>query len=148
VSAAVQGLRLARWAGERTFREPLVFILHVGYAFVPIGFLALAVSILWPSALSSVDALHAWTVGAIGVMTLAVMTRATLGHTGRELTTTSATRIIYVAIVAAALTRLCAASLTLYASAMLTLSAVAWIIAFGTFTLQYGPMLLTARRAS
>jgi len=145
VAAVVQAVRLARWAGERTWREPLVLILHAGYAFVPLGFVTLAVSILWATVVSTSDALHAWTVGAVGVMTLAVMTRATLGHTGRDLAATTATRVIYVAIVVAALARL---SVPLFAqpTAFLTFSALAWIAAFATFVLQYGPMLLTARR--
>ena len=78
----LQALRLARWAGERTGAEPLVLVLHVGYAFVPLGFLLLGAAILLPGVLPPSAALHAWTAGAISVMTLAVMTRASLGHTG------------------------------------------------------------------
>lgn len=145
-AAAAQAWRLGRWAGERTWREPLVLVLHAGYAFVPLGFATLAVSILWPGALAQSEALHAWTVGAVGVMTLAVMTRATLGHTGRDLTATRSTRTIYLAIVVAALARISAASLSSYASIALTFSATAWLAAFGLFVLVYGPMLVTARR--
>jgi uncharacterized protein involved in response to NO len=80
----LQTLRLARWAGERTLRDRLVLVLHVAYAFVPIGFVLAAlgaIGLVMPSA-----GLHAWMIGAAGMMTLAVMTRATLGHTGRNLT--------------------------------------------------------------
>ena len=79
VTAVLNIVRLARWAGDRTWRDRLVLILHVGYAFVPLGFLlasAAALDIIVPSA-----GIHAWTVGAAGTMTLAVMTRASLGHT-------------------------------------------------------------------
>ena len=145
-AAAVQALRLGRWAGLRTWREPLVLILHAGYAFVPLGFVAVAGSILWPGVLSASDALHAWTVGAIGVMTLAVMTRATLGHSGRALTATAATCIIYLAIVFAALTRIGAALLPAFALSTLMVSAIAWILAFATFAFTYGPLLVGPRR--
>jgi NnrS protein len=82
---AIAGLlhlvRLGRWAGDRTWRERLVLILHVGYAFVPLGFLLNAASAF---ELVPVGAgIHAWMVGAAGTMTLAVMSRATLGHTGQ-----------------------------------------------------------------
>src|SRR5262249_6369618 len=80
VAAFAHPARLARWAGDRTLRDRLVVVLHAGYAFVPVGFLLVglgALGIVAPSA-----GIHAWTVGAIGTMTLAVMTRASLGHTG------------------------------------------------------------------
>jgi uncharacterized protein involved in response to NO len=81
-------VRLYRWACERTVTEPLVLILHVAYAFVPIGFLLLALAILTPWLVPPTGAVHGWTAGAIGIMTLAVMTRASLGHTGRSLKAT------------------------------------------------------------
>src|SRR5262249_10324805 len=105
IAAVVQAGRLARWAGERTWREPMGFILHLGYAFVPLGAWALGVAILWPQAISPTGALHAWTTGAIGTMTLAVMTRATLGHTGRAIAAGPPTIAIYGAILFAALAR-------------------------------------------
>ena len=85
IAGVLQTARLARWAGDRTFADRLVLVLHVGYAFVPIGFLLLGAAILWPSEWPASAGLHAWMVGAIGLMTLAVMTRASLGHTGHEL---------------------------------------------------------------
>src|SRR5450759_1125773 len=96
-TAVLNIVRLARWAGDRTWRERLVLILHVGYAFVPFGFLlasAAALELAAPSA-----GVHAWTVGAAGTMTLAVMTRASLGHTGKALTASAVTQAIYAAIV-------------------------------------------------
>jgi uncharacterized protein involved in response to NO len=82
VAAILQVFRLARWAGERTARERLVLILHVAYAFVPLGFVLTSLAafgLVQPSA-----GLHAWMAGAVGTMTLAVMTRASLGHTGHN----------------------------------------------------------------
>ena len=77
-------VRLARWAGDRTGASDCLLILHVGYAFVPLGFLlnaASAFGLVPPGA-----GVHAWMAGAAGIMTLAVMSRATLGHTGQRLT--------------------------------------------------------------
>ena len=82
---------MARWAGERTLRDRLVLVLHVAYAFVPIGFGLAALSAIGLAVPSA--GLHAWMVGAAGMMTLAVMTRATLGHTGRELNASTATQL-------------------------------------------------------
>ncbi len=102
-------MRLARWAGDRTWRERLLLILHVGYAFVPIGFLLNAASAFGLVAGSA--GIHAWMAGAAGIMTLAVMSRATLGHTGQRLTASATTQAIYVAIIVAALSRICCISL-------------------------------------
>jgi len=147
-AAVVQFARLARWAGARTWREPIVLILHVGYGFVPLGALILGASILWPDTITPSGALHAWTTGAIGVMTLAVMTRATRGHTGRAITSTPATTLIYCAIVIAALARIVAPMLASAYLPVLIVSAVAWIAAFGVFVLTYGPMLLFKKRSA
>ena len=145
VMTIAQAARLARWAGERTWREPILFVLHLGYALVPLGALLLALSILWPNMLPPSGALHAWTTGAMGMMTLAVMTRATLGHTGREIVTTSPTIVIYGAILAAALIRVCAPLLSSIYYQSLLAAALCWIIAFGTFIVFYGPMLVRAK---
>jgi uncharacterized protein involved in response to NO len=134
-------IRLGRWAGDRTWRERLVLILHVGYAFVPIGFLLNAAS-----AFGSVPAsagMHAWMVGAAGVMTLAVMTRATLGHTGQELTASVSTQIIYVAAVVAALARICAVIEPVHGEPLLDLAAFAWVAAFVGFAISFGPVLIS-----
>ena len=106
LAGALQLVRLARWAGERTFRERLLLVLHVGYAFVPLGFLlnAAAAFDVVPASAGT----HAWMAGGAGIMTLAVMTRASLGHTGQELTASTATQAIYLAIITAAVARICA----------------------------------------
>jgi uncharacterized protein involved in response to NO len=146
VMAVVQSARLLRWAGERTWREPILLVLHVGYAFVPLGALTLAVSILRPDIMPPSGALHAWTTGAMGTMTLAVMTRATLGHTGRDVTSTPANVAIYAAILAAAMARIAAPLLPAIYLPMLWLAAATWLLAFGIFVIAYGPMLLRARQ--
>jgi len=141
----VQAARLSRWAGASTWHEPILFILHVGYAFVPLGALMLSLSILWPAMLPASGALHAWTTGAMGTMTLAVMTRATLGHTGREVASTPATMLIYGAILVASLARIAAPLLpTIYYQALLV-AGIGWLLAFGIFLGVYGPMLVAAK---
>ena len=138
IAGCMQSTRLLRWAGDRTLAEPLVLVLHVGYAFVPIGFLLLGVSAVSTIVPASAG-LHAWTAGAIGLMTLAVMTRASLGHTGQPLRAGRATQIIYAAVFGAAVARIVAAfsgSITL-----VEFAGLAWIAAFGGFVLLYGPLL-------
>lgn len=135
--------RLWRWAGERTGTEPLVAILHIAYAFVPIGFALLALGILRSDILAVSGALHAWTAGAIGTMTLAVMTRASLGHTGKPLAATTAIKLIYAAVICAALARI-VAGFGVARDPLLNLAAAAWIFAFAGFAIVFGPLL--ARR--
>jgi uncharacterized protein involved in response to NO len=149
LAAFVQAARLGRWAGGSTWREPILLILHLGYAFVPLGALILGVSIFRPDLIPASGALHAWTTGAMGVMTLAVMTRATLGHTGRDVVTTKATLAIYGAILAAALARVAAPLLPAadYYPA-LVVAAACWFAAFGGFVAVYGPMLVAPRKGA
>jgi uncharacterized protein involved in response to NO len=136
--------RLYRWAGERTAAEPLVLILHVAYAFVPIGFLLLALAILTPRLVVQTGAMHGWTAGAIGLMTLAVMTRASLGHTGRPLTATRPIQFIYVAAFVAAFARIVAA-FDVLRQPMLHISATAWVLAFVGYVIVYAPLLARQR---
>lgn len=136
-------LRLARWAGDRTLREGLLVILHIGYAFVPVGFLLAAAS--YPYDLPPSAGLHAWMAGAAGVMTLAVMSRATLGHTGQALHASKATLLIYVSIIAAALLRIGAVLMPGYVP-LLHMAALAWAVAFIGFAVAYAPLLIGYRK--
>jgi len=142
-AAAAQAIRMARWQGASTWREPLLTILHVGYAFIPLGFALLGLSLVRPDLMPATGALHAWTAGAIGVMTMGVMTRVSLGHTGRAVTASPATVAIYLAVLIAAIARV-VAPLT-DATTLLVASAMAWMIAFALFALVYGPMLVRPR---
>jgi uncharacterized protein involved in response to NO len=144
VAAGCHAARLGRWAGHRTFAEPLVLVLHVGYACVPLGFALLALAIALPGVVAASGALHGWTVGAVGTMTLAVMTRASLGHTGRPLVATPPILFIYGAVILAAAARL-AGAFGVGREGLLTLSAAAWVAAFAGFVVTFGPMLLTPR---
>lgn len=140
MAGALHVVRLARWAGDRTMSDRLVLVLHVAYAFVPVGFLLLGAALLWPRAIAASAGIHAWTTGAVGLMTLAVMTRATLGHTGRPLTASLATQIIYLCALVAALARI-AAALGGWTD-LLHVAGLAWIAAFGGFVVIYGPLLV------
>src|SRR5690606_37154958 len=84
-AGALQLARLVRWQGRQTLAEPLVWSLHLGFLWLPLGLLLLGLGVFLPSALPATAGLHALTAGAVGAMTLAVMTRATLGHRRRPL---------------------------------------------------------------
>jgi uncharacterized protein involved in response to NO len=142
----LQVARLARWAGDRTLRDRLVLVLHVAYGFVPLGFLLAgfgALEMLVPSA-----GIHAWMAGAAGLMTLAVMTRATLGHTGQPLAASAATQLLYLSVFVAAIARLCAAIEPAWQVALLCVAAVAWTAGFAGFAVLFAPLLWRQRRAS
>ncbi len=138
------GIRLARWRGAAALREPLLWVLHVGYAWLAFGFLLLAFNSFEPL-LPPATALHALTIGAIGTMTLAVMTRASLGHTGRALVAGPGTALIYLLVTLAAILRLLAPLAGVRYFAVLTCAGAAWSAAFGLFVLLYGPVLMSPR---
>ncbi len=134
-------VRLVRWYGWLTWPEPLVLLLHVGY-----GWLALSL-VLWGGAILGLgvpmtDALHAFTTGAVGSMTLAVMTRASLGHTGRMRQADRMTVLIYMLVNLAALLRVFGPATGLPESFVLSVAALCWSGAYLLFSGIYGPYLL------
>lgn len=139
--------RLARWAGYRTARDPLVLVLHVAYMFVPAGFIVAGLASLQPETFPAASGAHVFGVGAIGSMTLAVMTRATLGHTGRELRADLPTCVLFAAVLLATPFRL-AAILLPGARELLHISAALWVVAFLGFAVFYGFALVRPRIAS
>lgn len=143
-AGCLQVFRLARWAGDRTVADRLVLVLHIGYAFVPLGFIMVGLSTFTP-AVPPTAGLHAWTAGAIGLMTVAVMTRATLGHTGQPLQAGRATQAIYGLLLTAALVRVVAAFFD--SIDLLEFAGAAWIAAFVLFVLLYGPLLAMRKPA-
>ena len=136
--------RLSHWCGLATVREPLLLVLHAGYAWLALGIALLGLSGL-ATAIPPSAALHALTVGAVGTMTLAVMTRATLGHTGRTLAADGATVAIYLLVTLAALLRLLSPVFGSHAALVVSLAGLAWSAAFATFALHYGPFLMGTR---
>lgn len=131
--------RLLRWAGWRTARDRLVLVLHVAYLFVPIGFL-IGAAAAFGAATGSAGA-HAWTVGAAGLMIMAIMSRASLGHTGRALAASWPIQGVYALLAAAALTRIAASMHPDVYMALLHAAALAWVLAFGGFAILYWAIL-------
>lgn len=147
VAALLLVLRLLRWRGWRTGAEPLVAILHVGYGWLAVGLALIGLSVLAPAILSAATALHGVTVGAAGVMTLAVMTRATLGHTGRALTADAPTIVIYLLVNIGAAARLMAPFAPFDYTAAISVASALWGGAFALFAAVYGRYLLSPRLA-
>ena len=131
-------VRLSRWAGHRTGAESLVWSLHAGYAFLPLGALGLGFGILFPDTIGMAAAQHLWMAGAIGLMTVAVMTRATLGHSGQPLTAGPGTLSIYLLIIISVLARGAAGWMPAQSEWLHMLAGLGWLGAFGTFVLVYG----------
>jgi uncharacterized protein involved in response to NO len=141
-----QATRLVRWRGAAAWREPLVWVLHLGYGWLALGLLLLGANGLFPE-LPQTTALHALTVGAIGTMTLAVMSRASLGHTGQPLAAGPGTTAIYLLVTVAALLRLSAPLAGGSYLLVLTLAGACWSGAFGLFFVLYAGLLARPRVA-
>ena len=119
-------------------------ILHIAYAFLPLGFLLLGLGTVTPS-IPTTAGIHAWTVGAIGLMTVAVMTRATLGHTGQSLKADLATQAIYGLIFLSAVLRITAAFFS--SLVLIEAAAVCWLLGFALFVIAFGPILVLRKPA-
>lgn len=143
-AATGQAVRLARWRGWRAAADPIVLVLHVGYAWIPIG-LALLGAWQFGAPVPRSAAIHALTTGAMATMILAVMTRAILGHTGRELRASPATVLCYILATVAALLRVSAPMLFKDYRIGMDVAGAAWLAAFLLFLGAYGPMLLSRR---
>jgi uncharacterized protein involved in response to NO len=144
IAGVLQLARLLRWRGWRTVRDPLVLILHVGYAWLPVGLLLLGWSIVG-TAIPRTAAIHALTAGAMATMILAVMTRATLGHTGRDLEANAATVAIYALVTLGAAARLIATLGGFDYRMGIEVSGALWGGAMLLFALAYGPILFRPR---
>ena len=147
-AALLHTMRVCRWRFWRTTSEPLLLILHIGSLWLALWLALEAVAALLPDALDASTALHALTTGAVGTMTLAVMTRAILGHTGRPLTAGPLTITIYLLVNAGALLRILAPFLPFDRLGALTVSGSIWASAFILFALAYAPMLLVPRKGN
>ena len=140
-SGCVNLARLFRWHGWATWREPLVLTLHLGFGWLALSLLILGGAILGMG-IPKEDAVHALTTGAVGTMMLAVMTRASLGHTGRPRQAGPMTIFIYVLVTLGAILRIFGPSTNLPTTLVLGLAAVGWSSAYVLFALVYGPFLL------
>lgn len=142
-AAIMHGYRLARWCGLATWREPLLFVLHAAYAWLPIGYALLGCSVMgW--LVQPTIALHALTMGGIGFMILAVTTRVALAHTGRRLHASRMTVIAYWALLISVILRLAGPYGANYL-VVVTASAFMWGLAFALFVWVYWPYLTGPR---
>jgi uncharacterized protein involved in response to NO len=148
ISGFLHLVRLSRWCPLAARKEPLIVVLHTAYLFLPLGAIAMGVEILLPGAFGIAGAQHLWMGGAIGLMTLAMMSRATLGHTGRPLVASAATKAVYLALAIAVLARVAAGILPGAAGTLHVVSAAAWIAAFSGFCAIYGPLFWLPRRTT
>lgn len=145
LAAIAHAIRLARWHTLRTFSEPIVWVLHLAYAWLPIG-LALKAVHLATGAAWAANWLHALGMGVVGTMIVAVITRASLGHTGRPLAVASSVALAYGLLSAAAFVRVFGPVLsaahrewTILAAGML------WAVAFALIVRVYAPILMRPR---
>ena len=144
VAALIHAVRLAGWRGEKTLADPLVWVLHLGYAWLVAG-LGLKAWAILGGALPVTAAAHALTIGAVGTMTLAVMTRAALGHTGRSLKAPAPIVLAYGLVSASALARIVGPALWPEIHGWIGASAILWLVAFALFTAVFAPILTRAR---
>ena len=144
-AALAVGARLAGWQSLRTWRDPLVWSLHAGMAWVVIGY-ALVAAGDFGAAIAPSAGLHALTAGAMGAMIMAVVTRVSLGHTGRPLILPAGAAAAYVLVHVGAVLRVAAAlGSGPVASAALVAGGVAWAAAFVIFVALSAPILVGPR---
>ena len=145
LAAALQAWRLSGWQGLRTASEPIVWVLHVAYLWLPIG-LALKAAFLLGGFAWAAYWQHALGAGAAGTMILAVMSRAALGHTGRPLRAHPLTAAAYWLLTAAVATRVFApALLPEHYTAVVMTAGTLWFTAFLLYVAVYAPVLLLPR---
>jgi uncharacterized protein involved in response to NO len=143
VLGVVSAVRSYGWFSQKVFRVPLVWVLHFGYLFIAVGFVlyALAHLELVPHSV----ALHAFTAGAIGTMTLGMMARVSLGHTGRSLEIPTCVKIAFIMMVLAAVIRICIQWLPMEYMTTLYISGALWIAAWALFLYRYTALLIKPR---
>lgn len=144
LAGALLAARLARWRGYLVMANPIVLVLHVGYAWLAIALFLLGAAMLLDVVPESA-ALHALTAGAIGTMTLAVMTRASLGHTGRAIVADRAMTAIYAAATIGALLRVAAPMTANWHAQLLVTGGALWSAAFLLFAIRFAPVLWRRR---
>jgi len=144
VAALSHAVRLARWRGLATTSEPLLFVLHAAYLWLPVGY-ALTALAAFGLVFPVTSALHALTMGAIGNMILAVTSRVALAHTGRALHAPRLIVVAYVILNAAVLARVLSPLMSGLVGEMIDLSAVGWVVTFAIFVGVYWSVLTGPR---
>jgi uncharacterized protein involved in response to NO len=141
----VAAARARKWGTRHTASDPLLWVLHVGYAWVPVGLVLRAAASI-TSHVPSAAAVHALTAGAVGTLTLGMMARVSLGHTGRPLRAGRALTAAFGLITIAAVTRVAGSALGYDAyPRALEIAAAAWSLAFGIYVVTVVPVLFRAR---
>ncbi len=142
---ALHALRLAGWHTAGIWQKPLLWVLYLGYLWLVIAF-ALKAAVYF-FGISPFLALHAFSYGAIGMITLGMMSRVTLGHTGRDMTDPPSTLLpAFALLFAGSLARVLLPLLApAYYKAWIGLSQGLWLVAFSLFLFTYLPMLVQAR---
>jgi uncharacterized protein involved in response to NO len=144
-AALLLALRMSRWQGHRGLKDPLIWVLHLAYLWLPVG-LALKAAWLFGAAIPDTSWLHALTAGAFSTMILAVMSRASLGHTGRELSAPGPVVGAYYLIGLAAAVRVFGPMLPVGAGwSWMVASGTLWSLAFLLFCVVYAPILCSPR---
>ncbi|MGK7296030.1 MAG: NnrS family protein, partial [Candidatus Wenzhouxiangella sp. M2_3B_020] len=136
--------RLIEWQGWRAWRDPLVWVLHLGYAWIVVALLIRGIGEFTP-AVPARAWFHALGVGAIGTLLVGVMSRVTLGHTGRPLVLATGASSIYWAMTVAAVARTGHALGWFGHAHALNVAAAAWIVSFALFALYFVPKLISPR---
>ena len=136
LAGVVQALRLMRWRGWRTVASPLLMMLHVAFAFIPCGLFAVGLGGF--DVLLAATGLHLLGIGGVGGMTLAVMMRASLGHTGRALEVGPVLTTAFASVALAAVVRASAPAET-----GLWVAAALWTAGYAAFVVLYAAILTT-----
>jgi uncharacterized protein involved in response to NO len=145
VAALIQAVRMLQWRSFATRRQPIVWILHLAYAWLPVGLALKSIALVQGAAFSAFW-LHALTIGVLATMIMAVMTRASLGHTGRALVVDPTVAVGYLLLLAAGVVRVFGLGVPgLPYPAVVVISAGFWTAAFGVFLVNYAPILWSAR---
>jgi uncharacterized protein involved in response to NO len=144
-AGVLNGARLVGWRSLATRKVPILWILHVGYAWIALGLVLRGIAAFVPTWISTAPT-HALAVGAVSTMILGMMTRVSLGHTGRFLVVSGVVVAGYVLLTIAALARAIGPLIAPSSYAwMLVISGIAWTAAFATFVLAYLPILIAPR---
>ncbi len=145
IAAIANGWRFLRWNGQHCAKIPLLWSLHLSYAFIPLGFIVLALYAAGYTASLSA-ALHCFTAGAMGGMILAMISRVTLGHTGRPLQPPKLMSVGYIAIIVGAILRVIFPGWFPEGSSWaIGFAGGLWILGYGIYVFYYGPMLVSTR---
>ena len=147
LAGLLHGIRLIRWKVWLTLSEPLIWILHVGYMWLSVALVLIGLAGL-TDFVPYTSSYHALTIGAFSTMILGVMTRVSLGHTGRTLKATFGTTTIYVFITIASVLRVSESFLNDSRNLILSFSGIFWTLSFALFVFIYFPILTQPRKSN